>query len=319
MADIGPETGSRLPIEQYTRQLLECAKAKPQMISRTRSVVAGGADTTTAGSRKQLGEFPSISLLADPTCDIKQYLEDLASIAISAARQAEDVQRQASDTSRKTRYAMAVVVTFGVLGLSVGSAGFIASRSASSRLAEVGGNLRTVEDLQRQTNDQLAAIRSSIEEQNARGAITAAAITVPPMNHLSTAPSPPSPVINAVPWPEFAASYAACCHGATAPAGGRPFLLCRRSAERQQPFPLTAIRVAMWRRGTQQTPVVSASVPSVVPGAQLAATNRECGPEHRLRTSLRGLERLVGGSRWCLCVGFAVGHATGSGNAVARR
>jgi hypothetical protein len=204
MADNGPQTASRLPIEQFSRMLLECAKSQPQVISRMRSVVAGAPDTPTGASRNALSEFPSMSLLADPTVDIRQYLEDLAAIAISAARHAEDAQRQACDTSRKARYAMAAVVTFGILGLGVGSAGFLASRSASGRAAEVSSNLRTVEDLQRQTGDQLAAIRSGIDEQ--RALATAAAIAVPPpsppVNRLVAAPSHPSLATNSVPWPD---------------------------------------------------------------------------------------------------------------------
>jgi len=211
MADTGQEASSRLPIEQFARLLMQSARDNPQLIRRHGLVLAREKPVADAAPPAADG-FAPMSLLADPTFDVRQYLEDLASIAVNASRQAEDAQRQARQSSRKTRYAMAAVVTFGILGVGVGSAGYITSRSANGQLSEVNGNLRAVETLQRETGDQLAAIRSGLDERPVAAvaapppmpAAVAAPVPMPParVSQPSPAPARPAPVINTEPWPD---------------------------------------------------------------------------------------------------------------------
>jgi hypothetical protein len=78
-----------------------------------------------------------MALLSDPSVDIRQYLENLVTIAIGSAREAEDTLFEARKANRKARQRIALVASFGAIGLVVGIAGFIDSRSANERLSEV--------------------------------------------------------------------------------------------------------------------------------------------------------------------------------------
>src|SRR3974390_2393536 len=109
------------------RRLLAEAEAQPALIGRT---------TPLKLTKKPVAEpFPALALLSDPTLNVKQYLEDIVSIAVNSAQQAEEISLQAEAASRKARRSMVLVGTFGALGLMVGIAGFAASRSANIRLA----------------------------------------------------------------------------------------------------------------------------------------------------------------------------------------
>ncbi len=112
------------------------------------------------------GAFPAMALLSDPALDIRQYLEDLVTIAVGSAQQAEDMSVQAREASRKARRGMAVVAGFGALGLVVGVAGFAASRSANVRLTEVREQVSTLQNMQRQAQNQLADIAARTPDEH---------------------------------------------------------------------------------------------------------------------------------------------------------
>ena len=142
-----------MPVEQLARRLLAAAEATPALIGR--------AKTAPAVANPRVAEsFAAMALLSDPALDVRQYLEDLVTIAVNSAQQAEDLAVQAREASRKARRGMAVVASIGALGLVVGVAGFAASRSANIRLAEVRGEVGALHEMQRQSQDQLADIAS---------------------------------------------------------------------------------------------------------------------------------------------------------------
>jgi hypothetical protein len=109
--------------------------------------------------------FTAMALLSDPALDVRQYLEDLTSIAINSAQQAEDLAVQAQVASRKARRGTVVLVGFGLVGLLVGIAGFAVGRSSNVRLAEVRAEMGTLHVMQRQTQDQLADLMTQAAEQ----------------------------------------------------------------------------------------------------------------------------------------------------------
>src|SRR5215468_7138713 len=128
MTDDAPGDDGETPIERMAKRLLAAAGAQPELIRRPMPV-------------QWPGPFPTMALLSEPTTDIRQYLEDLVSIAVTSAQQAQEVASQASVASRKARRAMMVVASFGALGILVGVAGFAASRGANIQLAEMRGGL----------------------------------------------------------------------------------------------------------------------------------------------------------------------------------
>ena len=115
--------------------------------------------------REVAESFAAMALLSDPALDVRRYLEDLVTIAVSSARQAEDLAVQAREASWKAQGGMAVVASIGALGLVVGIAGFAASRSANIRLAEVRGEVAALHEMQRESQDQLAEIASRTSDQ----------------------------------------------------------------------------------------------------------------------------------------------------------
>ncbi len=181
--------------------MLAEAEAQPALISRS-------ATPAVAPKGRVAESFPAMALLSDPALDIRQYLEDLVSIAITSAQQAEDVSSQAREASRKTRRGMALVASFGALGLAVGVAGFAASRSSNVRLSEIREEVGVLQDMQRQAHDQLADIAARTADQPEtveaarQASIAPAAVVAQPL----PPPMPPvrqQPLVRySEPWPD---------------------------------------------------------------------------------------------------------------------
>src|SRR5262245_14668737 len=143
MTDPTPEEQPKSPVERMAARLLAEAEAQPGLIRR-------------GGSMKRWDDpFPAMALLSDPTTDVRRYLEDLVSIAVTSAQQAEEVSAEAREASRKARRGMLVVAGFGALGILVGVAGFAASRNANVHLADLRDELAELQDMQREAQGQL--------------------------------------------------------------------------------------------------------------------------------------------------------------------
>jgi triphosphoribosyl-dephospho-CoA synthetase len=168
----------------------------------------GRAETAPAVASTRVAEsFASMALLADPALDVRQYLEDLVSIAVNSAHQAEDLAVQAREAGRKARRSMAVVASLGAMGLVVGVAGFAASRSANVRLSEVRGEIGALHEMQRQSQDQLAEIAARTSEQREAVEVTQRSSIAPAvvMSQPVPAPVPPArqPTVRySEPWPD---------------------------------------------------------------------------------------------------------------------
>ena len=125
-----PEDSAQNPVQRLAWRLLAEADSKPGLIHRS-------ANFSEAVAKRSTRSFPAMALLSDPSLDIRQYLENLATIAISSAHQAEDMLLEVRKANRKARRRIALVASFGAIGLMVGIAGFTASRSTNVRLSEV--------------------------------------------------------------------------------------------------------------------------------------------------------------------------------------
>jgi hypothetical protein len=103
-----------------------------------------------------------MALLSDPAVDVRQYLENLVTIAIGSAREAEDTLLEVRKANRKTRRRIALVASFGAVGLMVGIAGFAGSRSTNERLSEVRNEVVALSS----TGQDIAALqqRRKVEE-----------------------------------------------------------------------------------------------------------------------------------------------------------
>jgi hypothetical protein len=162
------------------QRLLADAQASPALISR--SEPAREPEPPRAA-------FPAMSLLSDPTLDIRHYLEELVRIAVNSAQRVEDVSTQACEASRKARRGMVAVACLGALGLIVGVGGFAASRGANVRLSEVRKELGALQEMQREAQYQLAGITLRQSDQR---------VDVKPADLANVTPqaaAPPAPVV----------------------------------------------------------------------------------------------------------------------------
>lgn len=92
-------------------------------------------------------------------------LEELVSIAVACARRAEDALQHAREVSwmaRRRMSAIAAVTSFGVLAASVGIGVEWYYRSPDAGIRAIASAMSGVSDLQRQTNAQLAEVRSDM-------------------------------------------------------------------------------------------------------------------------------------------------------------
>jgi hypothetical protein len=196
-----PEDFSRLPVERMAQRLLQNARADPGLIGRGGTVATVGETRPKALPDTDLARFSPMSLLSDPTFDVRQYLEDLVSIAVTSAQQAEEVSLKAQEASRKARRTMAFVATLGTIGLLVGVAGFAAERTAVTRLAQVSSEVRQLQDMQRSTEGELAVIAAVTAERHATSTQAAAPAPVAP-NPRRPAPTVwRTPIPHSDPWP----------------------------------------------------------------------------------------------------------------------
>ena len=134
------EDPARNPVQRLARRLLDEAGSCPALIHRSDDL----SKTTKCRSGRS---FPAMALLSDPTLDIRQYLEDLVTVAVGSAQQAEGMLIEARKANRKARRRIAVFASFGALGLVVGIAGLAASRSANVRLSEIRDEVGTLQKL----------------------------------------------------------------------------------------------------------------------------------------------------------------------------
>src|SRR4051794_26849994 len=87
LSSIQPKSPPGMPVERLTRRLLAAADASPALIGR--------AKTMPAVTNPRVAEsFAAMALLSDPALDVRRYLEDLVTIAVNSAQQAEELAVQ---------------------------------------------------------------------------------------------------------------------------------------------------------------------------------------------------------------------------------
>jgi hypothetical protein len=126
MVDTTPDDSSGPPVERLARSLLACARDQPSLLVRSRAA-ADGALPGLIEALPQLhvrraGWLPGP--LGGPA-DRSPYLEELVSISIATARQAEDAARHASAACAMARRGRFVWAGFGVLGIVIGISGVV--------------------------------------------------------------------------------------------------------------------------------------------------------------------------------------------------
>jgi hypothetical protein len=159
MTEVTPKDFSRSPVQRIAQRLVAEARSQPSLIERYGRDEALPIEHCWKPPR--LDAFPNLTLLSDPSLDVRGYLEELVSLATQSAQQAEDVSLQSHAASKKMRRSMFVVASFGALGLIVGALGFAAMRSSATELTAMRQQVSTRENMQRQAQDQLNQIAAA--------------------------------------------------------------------------------------------------------------------------------------------------------------
>lgn len=106
-------------VERMARQLMEAARQEPSLLGRRHAIMRHQPAVTQAFDLANLG---SANLGSVEHFDVVQQVEELTSIAIASAQQAEATFEHACQTVRAVRRGMAVFGTLGVLGILMGAA-----------------------------------------------------------------------------------------------------------------------------------------------------------------------------------------------------
>jgi hypothetical protein len=182
--------------------LLAQATATPALIGRSKA-------PARVAAQRVAEPFPPMALLSDPALDIRQYLEDLVSIAVNSAQQAEDLSAQAREANRKARRGLAVLASLGAVGVMVGVAGFATSRSSNVRLSELRDEVTTLQDMQNKAQDQIRDLATRpVQTEQREASDTPQETNVSPAAVVAQ-PLPPPAVLNqkpvryySEPWPD---------------------------------------------------------------------------------------------------------------------
>lgn len=196
-----------LPVERIAQRLLATARDCPELISRNCQTAGILAERPSPLPTPELGPFPQMALLSDPALDIRHYLEDLVSIAISSAQQAEDVSLHAREATRKARRGMVVIGCLGALGLAVGVAGLATAQSSDAQLAQVRKEVGALKDMQLEAHDQLNEAEANVAAEGYEARPMQRAGTIRPQATSPTVPAPTeliwkSRVHYSTPWPD---------------------------------------------------------------------------------------------------------------------
>ena len=105
-------------VERMARHLMEAARQEPSLLGRRHAIMRH--QPTEVRSETQAFDLSYLGGVG--RVDVLQQIEELTSIAIASAQEAEATFQQACDTVRAARRGMAVVGTLGVLGILLGAA-----------------------------------------------------------------------------------------------------------------------------------------------------------------------------------------------------
>jgi hypothetical protein len=162
MVQMTPDEPPQHSAAELARLLTDAALANPTLLNR------GQALRATRLSQHSIGlptTAPSPApLLSRSATD--EYLEQLASIAISSAQRAEDALQSIGRNGKASRWTIATGI--GALGVLVGIVGVADKRltdRADARVTQVVGEVRILADMQQQTSGQVALLRTQVAAQ----------------------------------------------------------------------------------------------------------------------------------------------------------
>jgi len=115
MADTSADEFSHFPVESIARFLTVCGSEDPDLLRRSRLVALAPVPGEQSRTPREAVEHEKTPQ--------HEYLEELVSIAVASARQAEDAVRQVHATGASARRRMVALAAFGVAGIFVGLAG----------------------------------------------------------------------------------------------------------------------------------------------------------------------------------------------------
>lgn len=129
MAESSQDEFSQFPVESIARFLSVCAGEDPTLVRRSRVPPAVAAlDRINMRLPPPLRSSGPPPPPAGDTCDESAYLEELVSIAVASARQAEDAARQVRAAGAAARRRMFAISAFGAIGIVTGIAGIVGAR-----------------------------------------------------------------------------------------------------------------------------------------------------------------------------------------------
>jgi hypothetical protein len=199
MTDITPVGSPMSPVDRTARTLMACARRDPSLVSRSRNHQAND-------ERDPLRDLPAMfhrrSNIGGPDEVFSEelYLEELVSLASEAAERAGDASRQAAHATVALRHSRIAFALLGAVGMAIGLAAAAGSVwNGEERQSRIAGQLTTAQTLQRQADQQLAAVVAA-QNHPVPPALTAAVAPLPTQPAITVAsgavaPSPTPPVI----------------------------------------------------------------------------------------------------------------------------
>jgi hypothetical protein len=140
---------SQFPVESIARFLTVCGHEDPTLLRRSRMPPALAAlERIRMRLHESLWPPTPPPPHTDDASDQSAYLEELVSIAVASARQAEDAAREARATGTAARRRMFAISAFGAIGILTGIAGIAGTRFGLDIFPSppTGGNEFTMAD-----------------------------------------------------------------------------------------------------------------------------------------------------------------------------
>jgi hypothetical protein len=289
MVQMTPGGNSPHSADELARLLTDAALADPRLLQhprmfRVRELHGLPPGLQTVGGLRPVGDgrprSTQIESVPLPSgSDTDEYLEQLVSIAVSSAQQAEEALQSAGNSQRSNRRTIMAAAGIGALGVLVGIIGIADKRlidRADARLTRVTTEMRALADMQQQTSGQLAQLRTQAAAQPVDVGSTPRGIDSPtpvgaPVPVVGQDPeahpeAPDQTAVNAVSNVETATSAAAPTPPtASAPAAALP----------TQPYNLHAdapVGQSPWTADAEMPSSEGAPAPSVAPPPSVGST-----------------------------------------------
>jgi hypothetical protein len=166
MAQMTPDEPPQYSAAELARLLMDAARADSTLVNRGQALPGPNLSQHSAGLPTTV---PSSAPLLSRS-DTDDYLEQLASIAVSSARRAEGALQSIGRNGKVSKRTIATATGIGALGVLVGIVGVADRRltdRSDTRLTQVVGEVRILADMQQQTSGQVARLRAQAANQPA--------------------------------------------------------------------------------------------------------------------------------------------------------